>query len=218
MPPHMPPAFVTRKELLPVFILQSILCKEHRSEYPRGVPCICLASAISKSKTFGASKNLLGHRPKGINCLIGPGDSGKSTVLDAIDYCMGPRRTVPINDADFYHLDVSNPISITITIGELDDALKNIEAYGDFLRSYDADLHKLEDEPETGKETVLTLNLTIAGDLEPAWRLVSERAEAAGKVRYLTWGDRIRLAPTRIGGLRRSALSLEERFGTKSSC
>lgn len=25
----------------------------------------------------------------GINCLIGTGDSGKSTVLDAIDLCLG---------------------------------------------------------------------------------------------------------------------------------
>jgi len=32
----------------------------------------------------------------GINCLIGPGDSGKSTILDAIDLCLGARRSVPI--------------------------------------------------------------------------------------------------------------------------
>ncbi|MDF5953311.1 AAA family ATPase [Pseudomonas aeruginosa] len=25
----------------------------------------------------------------GINCLIGPGDSGKSSILDAIDLCVG---------------------------------------------------------------------------------------------------------------------------------
>lgn len=30
----------------------------------------------------------------GVNCLIGPGDSGKSTIFDAIDLCMGARRTV----------------------------------------------------------------------------------------------------------------------------
>ena len=28
----------------------------------------------------------------GINCLIGPGDSGKSSILDAIDLCVGARR------------------------------------------------------------------------------------------------------------------------------
>nr|WP_309476383.1 ATP-binding protein [Escherichia coli] len=25
----------------------------------------------------------------GLNCLIGPGDSGKTTILDAIDLCLG---------------------------------------------------------------------------------------------------------------------------------
>lgn len=37
----------------------------------------------------------------GINCLIGSGDSGKSTVLDAVDYCLGSRRTISVSDADF---------------------------------------------------------------------------------------------------------------------
>lgn len=74
----------------------------------------------------------------GVNCLIGPGDAGKSSVLDAIDYCLGARRSITITDADFHRLDVEQPISISITIGELDDALKSMEAYGLYLRSFDA--------------------------------------------------------------------------------
>jgi predicted ATP-dependent endonuclease of OLD family len=34
----------------------------------------------------------------GINCLIGPGDSGKSSILDAIDYCVGARRNIQFSD------------------------------------------------------------------------------------------------------------------------
>lgn len=37
----------------------------------------------------------------GVNCLIGPGDSGKSTILDAIDLCLGARRSAPFGDTDF---------------------------------------------------------------------------------------------------------------------
>jgi len=48
----------------------------------------------------------------GVNCLIGPGDSGKSTVLDAIDFCLGARRNLVISDTDFHSLDVTQPISI----------------------------------------------------------------------------------------------------------
>src|SRR4051794_15745647 len=71
-----------------------------------------------------------------INCLIGPGDSGKSTILDAIDLCLGARRTAQFTDADFHNLDVGSQIEITLTIGELDEPLKNMEHYGMFLRGF----------------------------------------------------------------------------------
>ena len=137
----------------------------------------------------------------GLNCLIGPGDSGKSTVLDAIDLCLGARRNVQFTDADFYNLDVATPFSITLTIGALDDALKNIDTYGLFLRGFDAGKGTVEDEPEKELEPVLCLNLTVGSDLEPAWSLISDRALAQNVTRNLTWGDRVRLAPTRIGAL-----------------
>jgi hypothetical protein len=96
-------------------------------------------------------------------------------------------------------MDVETPISISVTIGELDDALKSIEDYGLFLRSFDAQSGKIEDEPEKDAETVLTIRLMVLNDLEPSWSLVSERAEVQGFVRNLNWNDRVRLAPTRIG-------------------
>jgi putative ATP-dependent endonuclease of the OLD family len=60
----------------------------------------------------------------GINCLIGPGDSGKSSILDALDYCVGARRNIQFTDVDFHGLDVEQPIRISVTIGELDDTVK----------------------------------------------------------------------------------------------
>lgn len=137
----------------------------------------------------------------GINCLIGPGDSGKSSLLDAIDFCLGARRNIQFTDADFHQLDVETPISISVTLGELDDRLKNLDAYGLYVRGFDAQSGKIEDEPEKDAETVLTIKLTVASDLEPSWSLVSERAEAEGLTRNLSWGDRVRLAPTRIGAI-----------------
>lgn len=137
----------------------------------------------------------------GINCLIGPGDAGKSSILDAIDYCLGARRSVQFTDADFYGLDVTIPITIAITIGDLSDALKSMDTYGSFVRSFDGATGSIDDEPETGKETVLTVQLTVGSDLDPVWTLVSDRAKAQGLSRNLTWGDRTRLSPTRIGAL-----------------
>ncbi|OFV96860.1 MAG: ATP-dependent endonuclease [Acidobacteria bacterium RIFCSPLOWO2_12_FULL_54_10] len=137
----------------------------------------------------------------GLNCLIGPGDSGKSSILDAIDFCLGARRNIQFTDADFHRLVVETPISISVTIGELDDGLKNLDAYGMYLRGFDARSGTIEDEPEKDAETVLTVRLTVASDLEPSWALVSKRAEAQGQTRNLSWGDRARLAPTRIDAM-----------------
>ncbi len=142
----------------------------------------------------------------GINCLIGPGDSGKSTALDAIDLCLGARRNAQFSDADFFNLNVENAISISVTIGGLDDALKSIEAYGLFLRGFNAATGEVEDEPAKELETVLTLNLAVAGDLEPVWTMVSDRAKEQNVTRNLTWADRIRLSPTRIGAAPESNL------------
>ncbi len=152
-------------------------------------------------ENFRCIQKLEWHPTPGVNCLIGPGDSGKSSVLDAIDYCLGARRSVPISDADFYRLDVEQPVSISITIGELDDTLKSMEAYGLYLRSYNAATGVIEDEPEAAAETVLTVNMKVGGDLDPVWTLVSARADGQGQSRYLTWADRTRLSPNRIGAL-----------------
>lgn len=154
---------------------------------------------VVEIRNFRGIKQLIWYPATGINCLIGPGDSGKSTILDAIDLCLGARRSVQFTDADFHLLDTQAPIDIAVTLGELGDDLKNLDAYGMYLRGFDAAVGRIEDEPEKDAETVLTVKLTVASDLEPTWTLVSERAEAQGLVRNLSWGDRVRLAPTRIG-------------------
>jgi putative ATP-dependent endonuclease of OLD family len=143
----------------------------------------------------------------GINCLVGPGDSGKSTILDAIDLCIGARRNLQITDADFHGLNIDAPIQISVTLGGLDDQLKSIDAYGLYLRSFDQATGEVSDEPEAEQETVLTAQLTVEGDLEPQWTLVSDRAAAQSQTRNLNWNDRVRLAPTRVGAFNEHNLS-----------
>lgn len=152
-------------------------------------------------RNFRGIKGLKWHPQAGLNCLIGSGDSGKSTILDAIDICLGARRTFQFTDADFHGLVVSEPISITLTLGDLAPELKSIEGYGLYLRGFDATKRELEDEPGAGLETVLSLNLRVESDLEPVWSLLSDRSAAAGQTRNLSWSDRVVLSPVRIGAL-----------------
>lgn len=86
-------------------------------------------------KNFRSISSLVWHPRPGINCLVGPGDSGKSTILDAIDLCLGARRAAQFSDSDFHQLNVEEPISISVTVGELSDALKSMDAYGLYPRT-----------------------------------------------------------------------------------
>lgn len=152
-------------------------------------------------ENFRGIRQLIWLPSPGINCLIGPGDSGKSTILDAIDFCLGARRNLQFTDADFHRLNVDEPIRIAVTVGELDDSLKSLDTYGLYLRGFDATSGTVDDEPANGAETVLTLQLTVESDLEPGWTLISERAQAQGLSRNLNWQDRVRIAPMRIGAV-----------------
>lgn len=145
----------------------------------------------------------------GVNCLIGPGDSGKSTVLDAIDWCLGARRSVPVTDADFHQMNIEDEIVVEIAIGDLHDDLKSLDAYGPYLRGFNED-GETEDEPGEGLETILSVRLTIGDDLEPQWTLVSDRAEAQGLSRNLSWPDRQKIAPSRIGAFANHHLSWQK--------
>lgn len=158
-------------------------------------------------RNFRGIKTLDWHPRPGINCLVGPGDSGKSTILDAIDLCLGARRNAQFSDADFHGLNVQSPISISVTLGELNDKLKILDAYGLYLRGYDDLLGTIEEEPSADNETVLTINLTVSSDLEPVWTLVSDRAASQGQSRNLAWADRIKIAPTRLGAYAENNLS-----------
>lgn len=152
-------------------------------------------------KNFRSVRSLIWHPNRGFNCLIGPGDAGKSTILDAIDLCLGARRNLNFSDTDFFDLDVENPIKISILLGDLEDALKSLDAYSDFLRGFDPDDYSLYEEPSdaAGLETVLLIELVVDKDLEPSWALQSARGDAKGFERNFKWSDRERLAPLRLG-------------------
>ncbi|MBM1197640.1 ATP-dependent nuclease [Pseudomonas weihenstephanensis] len=158
-------------------------------------------------QNFRSIQQLSWSPSPGFNCLIGPGDSGKSTILDAIELCLGAKRSAPFGDNDFYNLNVNAPITISITLGDLPDDLINLDSYGDFLRGFDAVSGAIEDEPRFGIETVLTQRLIVHSDLEPLWGLFSNRAEQQGVERNLSWKDRSRIAPARIGSFANTNLS-----------
>ena len=110
----------------------------------------------------------------GINCLIGPGDSGKSSILDAIDLCVGARRGGTFGDMDFFALNVDVPITISVALGDLPLSLMDIDVYGEFLRGFHPGTGEVEDEPRAGLETVITVCKLV-----PIWSLFGHFSPSA---------------------------------------
>ena len=106
----------------------------------------------------------------GITCIIGRGDSGKTTILDAISYALTPTHTLTFHDGDFFNCDISKPIVIEVTVTGL---------YDDILRRFDTHMRAVKDEkiitsmlnPETHEGCVeaVTIQLKVEKDLEPQW-------------------------------------------------
>jgi hypothetical protein len=155
-----------------------------------------------------------------VNCLIGPGDSGKTTVLDAIDFCLNPRRYASISENDFHTLNTDEPILIELTLGSLEDELLKLDSYLNFIRGFEVATKTIQDEPGGILEPVLTVRLEVADDLLPKWRLYSERTEQNGEMRDLNFKDRNAIGPTRLGSYADSQLawgqrSILNRIGTE---
>lgn len=110
-----------------------------------------------------------------IFCLIGKGDSSKSTILEAIRYTFYPQWNLTLSDSDFYQCKVENAIVIEVSIGDLVEDFFSLNKYGQYLRGWDAKNGKLVDEADDALEPVLTIRLTVGKDLEPKWLVVCDR-------------------------------------------
>jgi len=111
-----------------------------------------------------------------IVCLIGAGDSTKSTILDAINMSLYPSWNLPITDNDFYNGDINYPIKITGSFGEIPDVLMAENKYGFFLRNAMADLDdKSNDEPTDLNNVAISIQLFIDDSLRPIWSVVSNQ-------------------------------------------
>ena len=145
---------------------------------------------IRKSKiTFPLDSRLI--------CLIGAGDSTKSTLLKAIEWVFWPLWNLPVSDADFYCNNVSSPIVIHATFSEFTESFLAEDKFGLYLRRPNAELAEgTDDEPEDGGPVCLTIRLTIDASLEPKWEIVCNRLDP----RIISQNDRKQLSVGSIGG------------------
>lgn len=129
--------------------------------------------------------------------LVGPGDSTKTTLLDALGLVLSSRYNVSFTDADFYDCDPSNPIVIEAVIVDLPDELVNERSHGKNRSGIGPSGDVVHDPIETeGVVECFLVRLTVEQSLEPNWEIVRP-GDADGQ--RISATERGRLGFFRIG-------------------
>ena len=139
---------------------------------------------------FRGIRSLDWHPSGGYVCLVGPGDSMKSTILAAIEWALSPRWTLSPSDSDFYRLEIDDPITITATVTDLPAEL--VECWGLYLTAWDD--HRLV-EPRAGDPPMVTVRVRVDRTLEPTWKVV----RGSGEEQDIKASDRAAFGMTRLG-------------------
>ncbi len=107
-------------------------------------------------------------------CLIGRGDAGKSTILEAISAVLSPSWSLPFFDTDFYNGVVSTPIEIEASLYDPPEELLRDTKYGLYTRGLVSD-GTIRDDLQDGDALILTIKLVVDETLEPKWYVVNNR-------------------------------------------
>ena len=146
-------------------------------------------------KNFRGIRSLEWSPPPGVTCLVGRGDSGKTTILDAIELALLPRYRAQFVDSDFHGGATSEPIEIRVTVVDLPEELLRQNKFGLELQGWSPD-QELHDEPEDEDTLALTVRLTVDEALEPIWHVVNGRNEEG---RVIGPRDRGAIGAVRLG-------------------
>lgn len=117
--------------------------------------------------------------------LVGPGDSGKSTILEAIHYLLGDRWMIPFTDTDFHSANIDQQILIKALLIDLPPALMKEASLGLWLSGVDQD-GEVHQDPEDSYEPAILVQLAVDASLEPKWSV----ARADGDLQYLSASQR----------------------------
>jgi len=154
-------------------------------------------------RNFRGIKHLQWYVQSDFNCIIGPGDTCKSTILTALDYALSPRISLYCDDSDFYNQNIDEEIIIQVTLTDWDEGSSEIQS---FFREHKfgqskcgLNKHGSLPEPEENGPVAISISLRIDKTLEPKWSLVQGRDESQEQDRRPIYAsDRAILGANRI--------------------
>lgn len=118
-----------------------------------------------KISRFRGIKELVWSPSPGLNCLSGPGDAGKSTVLDAIATVFSPAPGRVASEYDYFEGSVSEGFLIEVLVGRLSDDLLRAWPVAP-LWTWNAAEGTVQANPDPAGESVLCVRARGTEDLE----------------------------------------------------
>lgn len=135
-------------------------------------------------KNFRCIENLSLDFPYDQNliCLIGRGDSGKTTILEAISSVLSSTWNLTFHDTDFYNVLYDNPIEITAHIVSIPERLLSEHKFGLNIRAFNKKTLAISDdllslEGNDHCEPLLSIKLIVDKNLEPSWLVFNNRSQ-----------------------------------------
>jgi putative ATP-dependent endonuclease of OLD family len=122
-------------------------------------------------KNFRGIRNCEWKLDQRLACLVGPGDSTKTTILEAIGMALSRSYRPRFGDADFYCCNAEQPIEIEVAVGALPEELIAEQSLGKDRSGIRPD-GSFEHDPVEGSEECLIVRLVVDRALEPRWTVV----------------------------------------------
>jgi putative ATP-dependent endonuclease of OLD family len=147
------------------------------------------------------------HPLPGLNCLIGPGDGGKTSLLDAVALLFSPSPSRPASERDYHNRDVEAGFEVEALLGGLTEDLFDL-VRPPALWNWEGE--EAEPTPLPTTEPVLRLLVRGTRDLEIEHRLISPDGDEL----YFSADKRRALGLCRVGELAETARDLRMARGS----
>jgi putative ATP-dependent endonuclease of OLD family len=133
--------------------------------------------SIKVSNFRGIKSYIQNYYGQDFICIVGRGDSGKTTLLDSISYALSPNWNVTFYDTDFYNCNIEEPMVIEVSLYDLPSELIREDKYGLHVKFLNNQTGQIQDEYIDNSIAILTIRLKVERDLEPCWFVVNCKDE-----------------------------------------